>query len=79
MVNANQEAAFTNATGQSMGSLAVVIGGIAAVSIILWSAWVTLSYFQQWRKGINDVTFYDVTLSAIRTVIIMSLVFTIIE
>lgn len=72
--NAKQTQSFLNATGVSMADMALLLGGLVVVSIMLWSAWVTLSYYEQWASKKNDVTFYDVLTSAVRSAILLSLI-----
>ncbi|MBL1456462.1 TIGR03758 family integrating conjugative element protein [Methylophaga sp.] len=72
--NAKQTQSFLNATGVSMADMALLIAGLVVVAFMLWSAWVTLSYYQQWASKKNDVTFYDVIASAVRAAVLLSLI-----
>jgi integrating conjugative element protein (TIGR03758 family) len=72
--NSKQAQSFLNATGVSMTDMALLLGGLVVVSIMLWSAWVTLSYYEQWASKKNDVTFYDVLTSAVRAAVLISLI-----
>lgn len=65
---------FQNATSFSMGDLSLLIAGLVCVAIFLWSAWVSLSHYEQWAQGKNNVTFFDVMWGAIRSILLLSVV-----
>ena len=73
-VNSKQTESFLNATGVSMDNIMLVLATLVAVAIMLWSAWVTLSYYNQWASNKNDVTLFDVMWSATRSTILLCLV-----
>lgn len=67
-------ASFLNATNISMSDLTLLIAGIVATAIFLWSAWVTLSHYEQWAQGKNGITLFDVMWCATRSIILLSLI-----
>lgn len=71
--DSKQTDAFLAATGYSMSDLAMVIASLVIIAVFLWSAWVSLSYYEQWASKKNNVTFYDVIWSATRSIIILFL------
>lgn len=71
--NSKQVDAFQAATGYGMGDLALLIASLVVIAVFLWSAWVSLSYYEQWASKKNNITFYDVIWSATRSVIILFL------
>lgn len=72
--NSKQAQSFLNATGVSMPDMALLLGGLVVAAVMLWSAWVTLSYYQQWASKENKVTFYDVIASGVRAAVLLSLI-----
>ena len=72
--NEKQHSVFQAATGVSMNDLGLVIASLVVIAVFLWSAWVTLSYYEQWASKKNNVSFYDLIWSAARSVIILSLI-----
>ena len=69
-----QQQSFLNATGVSMSDLGLVIAGLLVVAIMLWTAWVSLSYYEQWASQKNGVTFYDLIWASARGTILISLI-----
>lgn len=67
--------AFANAAGFQPNELGLLIAGVCSSLVLLWSAWVTWSYYQQWASNKNDVSFYDVMWSAVRTILVASMIF----
>lgn len=72
--NAKQAQSFMQATGFSMSDLSLFIASAVVIVILLWSAWVTLSYYEQWASKKNGVTFYDIIWSAARASLLVSLI-----
>ena len=73
-IDSKQSQGFFNATGVSMDSLALVIASLIVVAYMLWSAWVTLSYYEQWAAKKNNISLYDVIWSAVRSVTLLSII-----
>lgn len=65
---------FLNATGISMSDLTLVIAGMVVTAVFLWSAWVTLSHYEQWAQGKNNITLFDVMWCATRSIILLSVI-----
>lgn len=66
------QAAFSAATGKTMGAVATVIMSVVAILVLLWAAWLVLSQYRLWAKDEGDLE--DVIWSAIRAVIVILLV-----
>lgn len=66
------QAAFSAATGKTMGAVATVIMSAVAILVLLWAAWLVLSQYRLWAKDEGDLE--DVIWSAIRAVIVILLV-----
>ncbi|HDY86065.1 MAG TPA: TIGR03758 family integrating conjugative element protein [Methylophaga aminisulfidivorans] len=73
-VDSKQSQSFLNATGVSMDNMALVIASLIVVAYFLWSAWVTLSYYEQWASKKNNISLYDVLSSAVRSVTLLSII-----
>lgn len=65
---------FTNATGFSPEELSTLIKGIVVAALFAWAAWVAMSNYSQWAKKENGVTMEDVIHSAVRSILLISLV-----
>lgn len=65
---------FMNATSFSMSDLSLLIAGTICMAIFIWSAWVTLSHYEQWAQGKNNITLFDVMWGATRSILLLSVV-----